>query len=104
MWVRRRQHNRVLYATQKQQQSQSSAEVVCACVTNEKENKQSIGSSCSPSVQVSNAMRTAHILRQNTRGGQIQFGNFWLHEPFQINVYGRVAGMPGGYGSPPTNF
>jgi len=36
-------------------------------------------------------------------GGKIQFGNFYLNQPLNVNYFGRVEGMPGGFGSPPLN-
>jgi hypothetical protein len=36
--------------------------------------------------------------------GRTQFGNFYLGQPLNINCLGRVEGMPGGSGKPPSNF
>lgn len=36
-------------------------------------------------------------------GGKIQFGNFYLGQPLNVNYLGRTEGMPGGSGMPPTN-
>jgi hypothetical protein len=36
-------------------------------------------------------------------GGQIQFGNFYLGKPLQLNYLGRMEGQPGGGGVPPKN-
>ena len=36
-------------------------------------------------------------------GGQIQFGNFYLVKPLQLNYLGRMEGQPGGGGAPPKN-
>lgn len=37
-------------------------------------------------------------------GGRVQYGNFYLGKPLNINYLGRMEGMPGGSGKPPTNF
>jgi hypothetical protein len=49
----------------------------------------------------SNSQQVNVISRFNT--GNIQFGNFYLGQPLQLNYLGRHEGMPGGSGSPPTN-
>ena len=36
-------------------------------------------------------------------GGNTHYGNFYLGQPLQLNYYGRVQGMPGGFGSSPVN-
>ena len=36
-------------------------------------------------------------------GGKLQYGDTYLNKPLQLNYFGRVEGMPGGYGSPPLN-
>jgi len=36
--------------------------------------------------------------------GRTQFGNFYLGQPLNMNYLGRVEGMSGGSGKPPTNF
>lgn len=36
-------------------------------------------------------------------GGKLQFGNFYLGQPLNINYLGRMEGMPGGSGMPPIN-
>jgi hypothetical protein len=35
--------------------------------------------------------------------GKTQFGNFYLGQPLNLNYLGRMEGMPGGSGMPPTN-
>ena len=45
-----------------------------------------------------------HINKIGRLGGRIQYGNFYLGEPLNINYLGRTPGMPGGSGKPPTNF
>ena len=39
----------------------------------------------------------------STKGGKMQYGNFYLGEQLKINYLGRIQGMPGGSGSPPVN-
>jgi hypothetical protein len=71
----------------------------CFCVS-DKYDKTTINDSTranmSSQMKISQAVSTS-------RGGKIQFGNFYLGEPLQLNYLGRMAGMPGGSGSPPTN-
>lgn len=43
------------------------------------------------------------INRISRISGKTQFGNFYLGQPLNINYLGRMEGMPGGSGSPPTN-
>lgn len=57
----------------------------------------------SPSVKVSNNVRVAQIVNYS-KGGKSQYGNFYLGQPLNVNYLGRMEGMPGGSGSPPTNF
>ena len=57
----------------------------------------------SPSIKVSNNVRIAQIVNYS-KGGKSQFGNFYLGQPLNVNYLGRIEGMPGGSGSPPTNF
>jgi hypothetical protein len=56
----------------------------------------------SPSIKVSNNMRTSQIVNYS-KGGTSQFGNFYLGQPLNINYLGRMEGMPGGSGSAPKN-
>jgi hypothetical protein len=37
------------------------------------------------------------------KGGKLNYGNFYLGQPLNINYLGRTEGMSGGSGSPPTN-
>ena len=73
----------------------------CACIP-DKYDKTVIGSD-SASVRVSKNMRNSQIIRTSL-GGTIQYGNFYLNQPLQINYLGRVEGMSGGSGMPPKNF
>ena len=57
----------------------------------------------SPSTRVSNNVRIAQIVNYS-KGGRSEFGNFYLGQPLNLNYLGRMEGMPGGSGSPPTNF
>ena len=57
----------------------------------------------SPSIKVSNNIRIAQIINIS-KGGKTQYGNFYLGQPLSVNYLGRMEGMPGGSGSPPTNF
>jgi len=62
---------------------------------------------------LSNKMRLSQVLKlngasqQTTRisriSGKIQFGNFYLGKPLNVNYLGRMEGMPGGSGMPPVN-
>jgi hypothetical protein len=72
----------------------------CYCVP-DKYDKNTPGSDSS-SAKVSKATRLAQVI-QSTKGGKIQYGNFYLGEPLNINYLGRVEGMPGGSGKPLTN-
>jgi hypothetical protein len=44
------------------------------------------------------------VTRISRMAGKLQFGNFYLGQPLNINYLGRMEGMPGGSGSPPSNF
>ena len=43
------------------------------------------------------------VNRISRLGGKIQYGNFYLGQPLNINYLGRMEGMPGGSGMPPKN-
>lgn len=73
----------------------------CLCVPS-KYNKFVLGSD-SPSTRVSNNIRVSQIINYS-KGGKIQYGNFYLGQPLNINYLGRMEGMPGGGGSPPKNI
>jgi hypothetical protein len=62
-----------------------------------------VAGSDSPSIKISNNQRIAQIVNYS-KGGKSEFGNFYLGQPLNINYLGRMEGMPGGSGSPPTNF
>ena len=56
----------------------------------------------SVSTPVSNKVRISQIINSSL-GGKTQYGNFYLGQTQNVNYFGRVQGMPGGYGSPPVN-
>lgn len=72
----------------------------CYCIPN-KYDKNTPGSDSS-SYKISNYQRIAQIIN-NSKGGRIQFGNFYLGQPLNVNYLGNIEGMPGGSGSPPIN-
>jgi hypothetical protein len=43
------------------------------------------------------------VTRISRMAGKLQFGNFYLGQPLNINYLGRMEGMPGGSGMPPLN-
>jgi len=43
------------------------------------------------------------VTRISRMAGKLQFGNFYLGQPLNINYLGRMEGMPGGSGMPPKN-
>jgi hypothetical protein len=61
-----------------------------------------INGSDSPSSRLSYNTRISQIITTSL-GGKTQYGNFYLGNPLNINCFGRVEGMPGGFGSPPIN-
>jgi hypothetical protein len=73
----------------------------CLCIEN-KYDKLVIGSD-SPSTRLPNNVRVAQIVNYS-KGGRSEFGNFYLGQPLNLNYLGRMEGMPGGSGKPPTNF
>ena len=78
----------------------NSEQLDCACIP-DKYSKTTLGSD-SPSTKISNNRRIAQVINYS-RGGRIQFGNFYLGQPLNINSLGRAEGMAGGSGRPPTN-
>jgi hypothetical protein len=72
----------------------------CYCIPN-KYDKNTPGFD-SPSARVSYATRIAQAIASK-KGGNLQYGNFYLGQPLNINYLGRMEGMPGGSGSPPLN-
>lgn len=76
-------------------------QLTCASCAPDNYDKFTVGSD-SPSTRISNNMRIAQIINYS-RGGNTQYGNFYLDQPLNVNYLGRMEGMPGGSGSPPTN-
>ena len=72
----------------------------CYCMSN-KYDKNTPGSDSSSS-KLSYARRISEIMQQK-KGGKYQYGNFYLDQPPNINYLGRIQGMSGGSGAPPTN-
>ena len=72
----------------------------CYC-SSDKYDKNTPGSSSSTD-RVTYAERISLIIRA-TKGGKVQYGNSYLGMPLNVNYLGRVEGMPGGSGMPPTN-
>lgn len=72
----------------------------CFCIP-DKFDKNTPGSDAA-SAKVSYATRISRVI-QSTRGGKVQYGNFYLGEPLNVNYLGRIQGMPGGSGMPPKN-
>lgn len=72
----------------------------CYCIPN-KYDKNTPGSDSS-SAKVSYATKIAQVIATN-RGGKLQYGNFYLDQPLNVNYLGRIQGMPGGGGMPPIN-
>jgi len=72
----------------------------CYCIP-DKYDKNTPGSDSS-SAKVSYATKISQVI-QSTRGGKVQYGNFYLGEPLNVNYLGRMEGMPGGSGMPPKN-
>lgn len=72
----------------------------CYCIP-DKYDKNTLGSD-SPSVRLSYASRIAQVM-QASKGGKVQYGNFYLGQPLNVNYLGRMEGMSGGSGSPPVN-
>jgi hypothetical protein len=72
----------------------------CYCIFN-KFDKNTPGS-LSPAARVSTSIRISKLVNL-TKGGKIQYGNYYLGEQVNVNYLGRIQGMPGGSGSPPVN-
>jgi hypothetical protein len=72
----------------------------CYCMSN-KYDKNTPGAESSSS-NMSYARRLSQIMQQR-KGGKSQYGSFYLGQPLNINYLGRIQGMPGGSGAPPTN-
>jgi hypothetical protein len=73
----------------------------CVCIPDNYD--KSVPGSNSPSINVSNNVRISQIINYS-KGGKSEYGNFYLGQPLNINYLGRIQGMPGGSGKPPSNF
>jgi hypothetical protein len=92
-------------------------ELTCYCIP-DKYDKNTPGSELA-SARISYNARMSQIIR-SSKGGKINYGNFYLGEPLNVNYLGRVEGMPnyplnvnyltrservvGGSGRPPKNI
>jgi hypothetical protein len=76
------------------------SQINCHCIT-ETYNKNVLGSD-SPSTNVTYNSRISQIIN-STKGGSVNYGNFYLGQPLQLNYLGRTEGMPGGSGIPIRN-
>lgn len=52
--------------------------------------------------QIPNSIRKSQVIN-SSKGGNIQYGNFYLGKQLNINYLGKIEGMHGGSGSPPIN-
>lgn len=59
-------------------------------------------SSNAVSAKVSRSTRITQLVN-NSRGGNIQFGNQYLGQPLNVNYLGKMEGMLGGGGTPIKN-
>jgi hypothetical protein len=75
-------------------------QINCYCIPN-KYDKNTPGSDSS-SAKVSYATRISQVI-QSKKGGNVQYGNFYLGQPLNVNYLGKIEGMPGGSGMPPIN-
>lgn len=91
------------YVTQYNYLNPNETPLLCACSDNknEKLNKTFVSN---PDVmdRMTYNQRISQIINYS-KGGSTQFGDYYLGEPVVLNVFGRVAGMPGGSGAPPRN-
>jgi hypothetical protein len=95
------QNSRIInYIAQLNASNSNNNTPTCLCNFN-KYDKNTPGSD-SYSAKVSYATRITQLVNLN-KGGSIQYGNFYLGEPLNVNYLGRMAGMPGGSGMPPLN-
>lgn len=72
----------------------------CYCISNKYDKNTPISNSSS--AKISNAVRTSQIVNFS-KGGNTQYGNFYLGQPLNLNYLGKMEGMPGGSGMPPLN-
>lgn len=75
-------------------------EQYCKCITNQEKHYEAASQGTNPNV--SKYMLKSQFIN-SSRGGTIQFGNFYLGQPLTLNYLGRMEGQPGGGGMPPRN-
>jgi hypothetical protein len=92
--------SRIIYITELNAANPNKKHQTCLCIP-DKFDKNTPGSDSS-SARVSKAIKFSQII-QATKGGKIQYGNFYLGEPLNVNYLGRMEGMPGGSGMAPKN-
>ena len=97
----RKNTSRIIYITKLNSINPNNTSNTCFCVSN-KYDKNTPGYD-SASSRVSNATNLSQII-QPTKGGKIEYGNFYLGKPLNVNYLGRIEGMPGGSGSSPKNI
>jgi hypothetical protein len=73
-------------------------EVVCNCFAEEYKKF----TSQAPYSNISRAQRISQVIN-NTVGGSVQFGNYYLGQPVVLNYLGKTEGQPGGSGAPLRN-
>ena len=73
----------------------------CQCISDNYD--KFVPGSDSPSGKLSNNMRIARLI-YFYKGGKLQYGNSYLGQPLNVNYLGRMEGMSGGSGKPPSNF
>jgi hypothetical protein len=56
----------------------------------------------SPSIRLSNNRRISQIINI-TKGGNTEYGNFYLGQPLELNYLGNPPGLPSGSNRPPRN-
>lgn len=78
----------------------NSEQLSCSCIQNAY--NKTVPSSNTNSARLPINERIS-IAVNNFKQGKIQFGNFYLGQPLDINYLGRTQGMPAGSGKPPKN-
>lgn len=75
-------------------------EQYCKCITIQEKHYQSASQGTNSNVS-RNMLKSQFI--NSSRGGTIQFGNFYLGQPLSLNYLGRMEGQSGGGGMPLRN-
>jgi hypothetical protein len=88
------------YVAQQNALNPNSQQLNCVCISDV--NNKSVVGSDSSSTRISNKRRISQIINFS-KGGNTQYGNFYLGQPLNLNYLGKAEGMPGGSGSPPRN-